>query len=178
MKNKTAHTDKELIKAYVNGESKALVILVKKWHQPFCKIAFSYVKNSAIAKDIAQESWVVIVDKLDTLEDVDKFKSWAIQIVKRKALDYLRKKQRQTKHLTFYKEDVDFEENLEESTNEKKEKLRIAIKKLTLAHQQVIRLFYVEERSLTEISELLNISVGTVKSRLFHAREKLKNTIK
>ncbi|WP_299679797.1 RNA polymerase sigma factor [uncultured Tenacibaculum sp.] len=141
-------------------------------------MAFSYVNSSVVAKDIAQESWGVIINKLNTLEDANKFKSWAIQIVKRKALDYLRKKQRQTKHITFYKEDVEIEEEFQGSVNEKKDKLSKAIKELKIAHQQVIRLFYVEERSLTEISELLKVSVSTVKSRLFHAREKLKNTIK
>lgn len=91
MKNKILHTDEDLVKAYLKGEKRALVFLVKKWHQSFCKIAFSYVNSSFVAKDIAQESWVTIINKLSTLEDANKFKSWAIQIVKRKALDYLRK---------------------------------------------------------------------------------------
>ena len=53
-----------------------------------------------------------------------------------------------------------------------------AIKKLPEQQQIVIRLFYVEDYTLKEISEILNISIGTAKSRLFHAREKLKLILK
>jgi RNA polymerase sigma-70 factor (ECF subfamily) len=64
----------------------------------------------------------------------------------------------------------------EEPKNEEsiKKALLKAINELPIEQQQAIRLFYVEEYSLKEIGDLLNISVGTVKSRLFHAREKLK----
>ena len=53
-----------------------------------------------------------------------------------------------------------------------------AIQSLSINQQMVIRLFYVEEYSLKDISDTLKISVGTVKSRLFHAREKLKLILK
>jgi RNA polymerase sigma factor (sigma-70 family) len=53
-----------------------------------------------------------------------------------------------------------------------------AIKTLPTKQQMVIKLFYVEEYSLKQISDLLNISLGTTKSRLFHAREKLKLILK
>ena len=54
----------------------------------------------------------------------------------------------------------------------------MAVKLLPEHHQMVINLFYVEDYSLKQISEILSISVGTAKSRLFHAREKLKTIIK
>lgn len=182
MKNKETYADKKLVEDYLNGNKEALVFLVRKWHQVFCSIAYSYVNNMTIAKDIAQESWITLIPKLKTLEEPSKFKSWAIQIVKRKAIDQLRKYKREYRNLDRYASEnkeineVNFEEL--EVKEVKKEVLRKAIAELSLVHQQVIRLFYVEERSLIEMSELLEISVGTVKSRLFHAREKLKKTIK
>jgi RNA polymerase sigma factor (sigma-70 family) len=57
-------------------------------------------------------------------------------------------------------------------------KLLRAIPELTNDQQQVLRLFYTENYALNEISEMLNISVGTVKSKLFHAKEKLKTILK
>lgn len=181
MKNRETYTDKALILSYLQGENEALVSLVQKWHQTFCRIAFSYVQNAAEAKDVAQESWVVLIAKLNTLEDPVKFKSWAIQIVKRKALDQLRKSKRYGKHLENFKIEQGYgevENDIEKKLDTKKEVLRKAIADLSPHHQQIIRLFYVEEYSLQEISELLEISKGTVKSRLFHAREKLKKIIK
>ncbi|CAM1340400.1 RNA polymerase sigma factor [Tenacibaculum amylolyticum] len=183
MKNKETYADKRLIEEYLNGNKDALVFLVRKWHQVFCSIAYSYVNNMAIAKDIAQESWITLIPKLETLEEPSKFKSWAIQIVKRKAIDQLRKHKREHKHMDNYAHDNKRkinEEDMEalEVKEKRKETLKKAIAELSLAHQQVIRLFYVEERSLIEMSELLGISTGTVKSRLFHAREKLKKILK
>jgi RNA polymerase sigma-70 factor (ECF subfamily) len=64
-------------------------------------------------------------------------------------------------------------DNLKLKTN-----LLVAIKKLPEHQQVVIKLFYVEDYSLKQISDILKISIGTAKSRLFHAREKLKETLK
>ncbi len=72
--------------------------------------------------------------------------------------------------------------NLEGTNNEEKNteiiKLQQAIKSLPNNQQIVLRLFYTQEYSLLEIGNILDISVGTVKSRLFHAREKLKTILK
>lgn len=58
------------------------------------------------------------------------------------------------------------------------QKLQLMIRVLPKDQQVVLRLFYTEQYSLKEISEILEISVGAVKSRLFHARERLKISLK
>ncbi len=70
------------------------------------------------------------------------------------------------------------EDSSSDNYDEKINQILTEIKGLPVPQQLVIRLFYLEERSIYEISQLLNISTGTVKSRLFHAREKLKKSIK
>lgn len=173
-------SDKELIEMYKAGNEKALSLLVKKWHVPFCKLAYGYVKEAAIAKDIAQNSWQIILKKMPELKDVDRFKNWAIRIVVRQSIDWIRKDQRE-----FYKLEKYYREQTIASTKssaqdemlEYKQRIRTEISKLTPEHQQIIRLFYTESYTLKEISSILKLSVGTVKSRLFHAREKIKTTI-
>ncbi len=95
-----------------------------------------------------------------------------------KSLDWIKSKEKERQYnAVFYKEQSIFENE----TNENeliKQKLLKAIKSLSNNQQIVIKLFYVEEYSLNEISVLLKISVGTAKSRLFHAREKLKEILK
>ena len=49
-----------------NGDKKAFSILVKRWHLKFCKQAFWYVKDTDIAKDIAQDCWTIIVKRINT----------------------------------------------------------------------------------------------------------------
>lgn len=180
MKKLNNITDKDLILAYKEGNQKALTALVKKWHVQFCKLAFWYVKDRDIAKDIAQESWQVIIRKLEELENPNRFKSWAISIVNRKAIDWLRADKRVLdKYQKYYNEHRKEVFSIEVSEEEKlKSSLLKAIQKLSIEQQMVVKLFYTQSYSLKEISKLLDISVGTAKSRLFHAREKLKKIIK
>jgi RNA polymerase sigma-70 factor (ECF subfamily) len=180
MENLSNFSDKELVLAYKNGNEKAFAALVKKWHVQFCKLAFWYVKDADVAKDIAQESWRIILKKLKTLQKPEQFKSWAISIINRQAIDYLRKSRSvEDKQQNYYKENLN--NTISDGVDEQRElktNLLKAIKKLSISQQLVVKLFYTESYSLKEISEILNISIGTAKSRLFHAREKLKLILK
>ncbi|WP_159439357.1 RNA polymerase sigma factor [Tenacibaculum agarivorans] len=169
--------DAELVSAFQSGDNKAFVSLVKRWHVSFCKLGYWYVKDVDLAKDIAQESWIIVYNKLQKLEDPKKFKNWAIRIVNRKAIDFLRFQKKIDKKNEEYKNT--FQVTTEDSTsnNEVKNQLLKEIKKLSIEHQEVLQLFYVESYSLKEISTLLRISLGTVKSRLFYGRELLKKTM-
>ncbi|MCM8762511.1 MAG: sigma-70 family RNA polymerase sigma factor, partial [Candidatus Omnitrophica bacterium] len=65
----------------------------------------------------------------------------------------------------------------EYETTDKKETIRSAVSKLPLHYKEIITLYYFEEMSVDEIAHHLNINQGTVKSRLFNAREHLKNLV-
>ena len=97
--------DAKLVIAYQSGNKKAMALLVNRWHVQFCKFAYWYVKDVDVAKDIAQDSWAIIYKKLDTLEQPEKFKSWAISIVNIKAIDWIRATGRELNKLhVFYDE--------------------------------------------------------------------------
>lgn len=180
MKKETNISDSSLVNAYQNGDEEVLPLLVKRWHLSFCKLAFFYVKDADVAKDIAQESWMTIFKKLKGLKDPEKCKSWAISIVNRKAIDWLRNATRERVKLQSIfdeKPRVQIETNEDDALKVKKE-LRMAIKKISINQQQVITLFYQQGYSLKEIAEIMNTTVGNTKSRLFHAREKLKTILK
>lgn len=181
MKDKNNLSDTDLVLAYQSGNKSALSGLVKKWHVQFCKIAYWYVKDADTAKDIAQESWTIIFKKLDTLKNPKQFKSWAISIVNRKAIDWLRAKKREHNKLNTFYDEKDKSINIEEPEENKTKLvsiLKVEIDELPRDQKMVLKLFYAENYSLKQISEALQISVGTAKSRLFHAREKLKKSLK
>ncbi len=136
------------------------------------------VKDRDAAKDIAQDSWTIIIKKIASLKDSKQFKYWAYRIVCNKSTDWLRLQSKKHRQIIGY--DVEIEGSvIEYSENETlKQALLNAINKLPRHQQAVIRLFYIQSYSLKQISELLGISVGTAKSRLFHAREKLKQELK
>lgn len=180
MKKSVNNIDSNLVVEYQKGNKKAIAVLVKRWHLRFCEFAFWYVKDADVAKDIAQESWSVIINKLETLQEPKKFKSWAISIVNRKAIDWIRAKNREENKLKKYSEEnpsVLIEESIDSQDGIKLALLN-TIETLSSEQQIVLKLFYTQDYTLKEISEILNISVGTIKSRLFHAREKLKSTLK
>jgi RNA polymerase sigma-70 factor (ECF subfamily) len=171
--------DAKLVESYQSGNKEALAKLVKRWHLTFCKKAFWIVKDADIAKDIAQDTWQTIMTKIDSLQDTCNFSGWASRIVYSKSLDVLRKASSERIKQQAYANDnfVTTEEFTNENNNLKK-KLLLAIQNLPEQQQIVIKLFYTEDYSLKEISKTLNISIGTAKSRLYYAREKLKNDIK
>ena len=178
MNNKQRSIDKKLVLDYQSGEAKALPILVKRWHKTFCEKAYWLVKDADVAKDIAQDSWGTILSKINHLKKPESFGSWASRIVYTKSLDWIKANKRLRQNLESYTYEQDILD-LETTDNASlKNVLLKTIKTLPNNQQTVIRLFYVQEYSLKEISNILNISIGTVKSRLFHAREKLKETLK
>ena len=178
MNNKQRLIDGRLVLNYQSGDNKALALLVKRWHKLFCEKAYWLVKDADLAKDITQESWKTIIDKIGTLNDPNSFGGWALRIVYTKSLNSIKSTNRKRKYL----EDYSYEQEIfgveNDKENQLKRQLLKAIMVLPEYQQIVIRLFYKEDYSLKEIGAILNISVGTAKSRLFHARERLKLILK
>jgi len=177
MKEKEKQSDSLLITQYKSGNTAVLPILVKRYHIAFCEKAYWVTKNRESAKDIAQESWLTIIDKIHTLKDVKSFKSWAYRIVYTKAIDFIKHHKKESENL----KSAGFGVNDDDSRDKKitiQRTLLSAIQNLPKGKQDIIRLFYTEEYSITEIANFLNIPIGTVKSRLFKAREKLKSLLK
>ena len=174
--------DTQLIQRYIAGDKESLAILVKRWHKTFCKKAYWILKDKDLAKDVAQESWVIIIQKLPSLKKVESFKPWALRIIYTKSIDALKKKTKvqimNEQHLNQIDKDVYDDSNEKEGKETLKIKMLDAIQDLSKDKQDIIRLFYLDEYSLKEISSFLQIPIGTVKSRLFKAREKLKSIIK
>ena len=171
--------DSWLVERYKSGHQNALTLLVKRWHGKLCKQAYWYTKDYDIAKDIAQDSWRVVIDKIDSLKDSKRFGSWALSIVNNKSKDWLRIKARSKTQMDFYNKEMISNNNVYEL---KDEGISINIIKeiseLPENQQVVLKMFYLESLTIVDISKLLKVSKGTIKSRLFYAREKLKKIIK
>lgn len=170
--------DELLIVQYRSGDVLAFQKLVERWHKRFCEKAYWLTKDADASKDIAQDSWKTIMDKLDKLIDPRSFQSWALRIVFSKSMDWLRSNERNRRKLESYYKNYDGTDEQNDDNQILKNEMLKAIKSLSSEQQIVLKLFYVEEYSLKEISKLLKISIGTTKSRLFHAREKLKQQLK
>ena len=170
--------DGYLVIEFRNGNKRALALLVRRWHDKFCYQAYGYTKNIADAQDIVQDSWQVIINKMGQLKDPNAFKSWAMRIVVRKSIDWVRRKR-----ILPMKSDTempDSEASIVENDSRPAmiARLKVGIEQLPEKQKQVLKLFYLQEYNLDEIASILGLSKGTVKSRLFYAREKLKEILK
>ena len=159
--------DEILVLDCQSGRVKALEILVSRWQKRLWHYAYGLTGNSEAAWDITQDSWLGIIKGLRKLHDPASFKAWAYRITTNKSIDWIRK----NKSL----KQVNIEEIQDHQYKGKKEThLKELLEKLDIRKQTVLRLYYFEQLSLSEISVALKIPKGTVKSRLSSARKELK----
>ena len=158
------------------GDSKAFNLLVKQWQPKVLKLAYWHCKNSIAAKDIAQETWTSVIKGIDRLHDPARFSVWLNQIVYRKSVDWIRVVQKERKIDT-----QEVKESLHSEEVDDGDRVKLIMRHLKgLPEDQkiILTLFYLKDYNISEISEILEIPTGTVKSRLFNAREHLKKKLK
>ncbi len=172
-------TDKLLVLSYQAGNGKALSLLVKRWHYRLCRQAYWYTKDLDQANDIAQDTWQTVIEKINDLREADRFGSWVMTIVTRKAIDHSKKK-RQGVSISSLEIKAENPENdeMQQQPEGIRGHLKKSIEQLSEEQQLVLTLFYTQEYSLKEISTILQVPLATVKTRLFRAREKLKKLLK
>jgi RNA polymerase sigma-70 factor (ECF subfamily) len=143
------------------------------------KIAYSYFKDENNASDAVQDAVVIAYKNIYKLKEKDKFNSWITTILVNRCRDILRR----GKIITFEKYDEsvtnirNFNEGLYGSDYEKVENkiyLINLLNKIDEKYRDVIRLKYFGDYKLEEVSTILDIPVGTVKSRLNYGIKKLK----
>lgn len=135
-------------------------------------VALSILKNNEDAEDIVQEALLLAYEKLYTLKDDNKFRSWMMRIVVNQAKMYIRK----NRNIVY----MDHIENLvEKSAEEKDEDQNIWELVLSLKSElsTVVILYYQQNYSICEISKIMCVPSGTVKSRLSRARALLKREL-
>lgn len=160
------------------GETDALDELVTAWHQRLWRYVRTLLPNDEIAGDAIQDVWVRILRGLPALRDPKLFSSWAYRIAYRAAMDQLR-----VKYAEALIESLDEDEDSvpaalpEPARDDELEALHTGLMSLPLLERNVLSLFYLQELSLTEISGVADVPVGTVKSRLFRARRMLRRLI-
>ncbi|MGI9551025.1 MAG: RNA polymerase sigma factor, partial [Aurantibacter sp.] len=142
--------DSFLVLQYQAGNKKALELLVNRHHKKMCRHAYWYVHDFDISKDIVQDCWGAIINKLHSLKDPNSFGSWAMRIVTRKSLDFLNRDSRKREKLKQYSPVSS--DSIDEDRTTEIQQLKKAIRTLTNNQQVVLRLFYTEDYSLKEMA--------------------------
>lgn len=187
MYKKSQILDEWLVLKAQEGDQQAFRQLVIKWHKKLLYQSHIRTKDWHEAEDIVQEVWQWVLGNLNKLKETSKFGAWIRTIVDRRSIDWVRKqqKQRDNQYLIangFNETDqLSLTDTFDTATDTHENQLKVlelTLNQLNAESKLVLVLYYLESHSIESIAGILNIPKGTVKSRLFHAREKLKSLMK
>ncbi len=150
-----------------DGNAKALEKLVCLWQKKLWQYVFRLTADVHASWDITQQCWLEIIRGLRKLHNPANFKAWAYRIATNRTIDWLKDKNR-SQHINL--ESIEVDRSQKDSDSQVKE----LVQKLKNESRAILSLYYFEQLSVSEISIALNVPPGTVKSRLFTAREELK----
>ncbi|MBC7074166.1 RNA polymerase sigma factor [Candidatus Parcubacteria bacterium] len=170
-------TDEEICKAVQKGDIEAFGILVERYERKM-KIYFQkFLSQKEDVEDLVQNVFLKAFENIQSFDPKRKFKSWIYQIAHNELVNALKRKTRFSfLSLDTFLPYLSLKSEIEETIDRKKmkEELEKCLEKLDQKYREVIFLFYFENLSYSEISEILKIPVSTVGIRLKRAKEKIK----
>jgi RNA polymerase sigma-70 factor, ECF subfamily len=169
--------EEQLVLRAAAGDERAYGKLVQAYQSRVFNFVRSMVRNDEVAEDITQESFVKAFFSLKRLQNAGSFKSWLFRIANNNTLDWLRRKKFQL---------IDVDEQIHESyvdernpergamEDERLLHVRKALDKLKPDQKAILVMCDLQGLSYADIAEVLKVPFGTVQSRIFYARKKLK----
>lgn len=168
--------DELLVLSCADGNEQAFAELHERWRARLRAHAAQLLGRTLCDRvdDVCQEAWLAIARGLRELREPALFRAWAYSIVTRRVADVRRslgRDERVADELRRAQLDA------AEPDPEPGEALRAALQCLSLDDRALLRLFYLDELTVVEAAAALDIPAGTVKSRLFHARRRLRQAL-
>jgi RNA polymerase sigma-70 factor, ECF subfamily len=180
---------KRIILDVKNGDEQAFAELVELYKDKVYQVAYRMVGNAHEAQDVAQEAFLRAYTNLDSFDSNRKFSTWIFRIATNVAIDRLRKKKpdfhlqdqvKGSENLT-YESQLAADQALPEEqilTIEMQEWVQDEINQLPVKYRTAIILKYIEDLSLKEISDILDLPISTVKTRIHRGREALRKRMR
>ncbi|WHY54747.1 sigma-70 family RNA polymerase sigma factor [Peribacillus simplex] len=163
-----------LVKKAQKGNDKAFLKLYQQFEEDIYRLAYVYVKNKDDALDVVQEVAYQSFKKIDTLKKPEYFKTWLMKITINCAINIIRK----NKKVVLLKSDFEVLMGTEEEDLLLSLSLQELMDFLQEDEKSVILLRFYHDHTLKEISEILEIPLGTAKSVLYRALNKLRKNYK
>ena len=185
--NRFIYSDEQLMLLFQGGDENAYIELVNRYKDKLINFIFNYLGDLESSEDVVQETMIKLYQKKHYYKEIAKFSTWLYTIAKNLANTELRKrKQRKTTLLSqFSKDDKTYElpsndpePGQEIQTDIVNKIIRDAIDQLSEKFKIVIVLRDIQGLSYEDISEIINVPIGTVKSRINRARLQLQVELK
>jgi len=182
-------SDNELINRALEGDQQAYQEILRRYRQPLYNLLYRMVRNKMDTEDLVQEAFIKAFSSLASFKQNYAFSTWLYKIAINNCIDFFRKKKLKTLSIDLPIDskdgeikrelpDVSFRPDKNILENEKDQIIQEAIKNLPEKYRVPIILRHQEDRTYEEISEIMAIPLGTVKARIFRAREMLKRELK
>ena len=175
--------DRTLIDRCHDGDELAWETLVSRYQARVCSVAFTYTGSEDEALDVAQEVFVRVWQRLDTCREPDRFAGWLLQIARNACLDHLRRRKArppaqdlQVDELVSLADpaarpDADLDQA------DQRHIVELALQRLSVINREAILLKDIQGLPLEEMAALLELPLGTVKSRCSRARVELARVV-
>ena len=188
----TAATDQDIVVRARAGFEDAFRELIRRYQRPVFSLIYRMVRDRELAEDLAQETFVKVLNAIDSYRPEFKFSSWIFKIANNAAIDHLRRRELDTLSLdgapdattpdrveaTALQIGDKAESALDElEARELGSAIEHAIEALRPEYRSCILLRHVEGRSYEEIAEILELPLGTVKTYIHRARAQLKQAL-
>jgi len=186
-KNKFIYSDEQLMLLFQRGNENAYIELVNRYKDKLINFIYNYLGDKESSEDVVQEAMIKLYQKKHYYKEIAKFSTWLFTIAKNLAITELRKrKQRKITLLSHFTSDNktydlpsnDPEIGQEIQTDIVNKIIRTAVNQLSEKFKIVIVLRDFQGLSYEDISEIINVPIGTVKSRINRARLQLQVELK
>lgn len=172
--------DELLVLQCQDGDENALKSLIARWQPRLGRLAWRLTAEREAARDIVQDAWLAIVRGIKRLDDPARFRAWAYRIVTNKCTDWTRRRivqRNATKELQDAAASRRRDEPSDADAGGDVGLLRAALTKLPEQQRAILSLHYLDGMGVAEIARVFGVPPGTAKSRLYHARERLKQAL-
>ena len=153
----------------VYGTKNYIHYLIEKYSDMLIRISYSYMKNLSDAEDITQDVFIKFLEKGPEFENTEHEKAWLLRIAINLSKDKLKS--------AYFKNTAPLEGDFIDA-NQKDDEIIQAVLSLPLKYRSIVLLYYYEDYSISEISNILNIKESTIGSQLSRGRKLLKSILK
>lgn len=174
--SKSQTEDRALLNAIASKDESAFTKLYARYQPCLLKFCAAYFNGDvALAADVVDDALFDVWNKASNYKETAKVSTWIFTIARNKAIDFLRKKRELS---VAGDDDIHIEDNaaspekLASQANEQ-ERVQACLGKLTDMHREMILLMYYQGLTIKEIADITDNPPNTVKTRMFHAREKM-----
>ena len=171
--------DEWLVLRCQGGDAKALATLVQRWQPRLVRLAMRLLHDLTDAEDAVQTAWVVVIRRINSVNDPSALRPWLFRIVANKCADCIRRRSVRRRKEDGIPEDA-IADGKQHSTDDESDavlRLRQALRNLDEERGEILRLHYLAGASVKQIAAKLGVPIGTVKSRLHYARRKLREEL-